>query len=202
MAGPGDSTDSGGQAGPASGAGPDGGGQAASVSPAQGLDLADQGRSPSVVIAAPVPGPVGHVSIAAREVPAEVQAAVDARYDVVAQGKYEDLRMSSPMWKQIAKQEAKSAAVEGRQQAQEDVSVGTVIGVSTAASAGYFIWCIKSGSLITSWMAAWPAWRVLDPLPVLGFGEARSRRKKRGAKGGEKTQPEAQPAGELDDWVD
>lgn len=45
--------------------------------------------------------------------------------------------------------------------------VGSAIAVSTGLSAGYVIWMLRSGMLISSVMFSLPAWRIADPLPIL-----------------------------------
>ncbi|MCY7317615.1 MAG: hypothetical protein LH617_02610 [Ramlibacter sp.] len=43
----------------------------------------------------------------------------------------------------------------------------SVAGVSLGLSLVYVLWLIRSGVLMGSYLSALPAWRVLDPLPVL-----------------------------------
>lgn len=40
-------------------------------------------------------------------------------------------------------------------------------GVTTGVSVGYILWMIRSGAVFASMMSALPAWRAIDPLPVL-----------------------------------
>jgi hypothetical protein len=42
-----------------------------------------------------------------------------------------------------------------------------VAGVSLGLSLVYVLWLIRGGVLMGSYLSALPAWRVLDPLPVL-----------------------------------
>ncbi|MBN1765387.1 MAG: hypothetical protein JW860_09035, partial [Sedimentisphaerales bacterium] len=49
----------------------------------------------------------------------------------------------------------------------EAVTVGTVSSVSGALSVGYAVWALRGGSLLASVLSSMPAWRLLDPLPVL-----------------------------------
>ena len=42
-----------------------------------------------------------------------------------------------------------------------------VFSFSASLSLGYILWLIRSGLLLSSVMAAMPAWRWVDPLPVL-----------------------------------
>lgn len=40
--------------------------------------------------------------------------------------------------------------------------------VSTGLSVGYVLWLLRGGALIASLLSSLPAWRLVDPLPVLG----------------------------------
>jgi hypothetical protein len=46
------------------------------------------------------------------------------------------------------------------------VASGTV--VSASLSIGYVIWLVRGGALMSSLLASIPAWRIMDPLPILG----------------------------------
>jgi VCBS repeat-containing protein len=46
--------------------------------------------------------------------------------------------------------------------------VGSAVAVGTALSVGYVIWLLRGGLLVTSLLSSLPAWRYVDPLPVLG----------------------------------
>jgi hypothetical protein len=55
-----------------------------------------------------------------------------------------------------------------QEQLQLDKSVTiSVAGVSLGLSLVYVLWLIRGGVLMGSYLSALPAWRVLDPLPVL-----------------------------------
>ena len=45
--------------------------------------------------------------------------------------------------------------------------VGGAVSVSTGLSIGYVIWLVRGGLLIGSVLSSLPAWRNIDPLPVL-----------------------------------
>lgn len=45
--------------------------------------------------------------------------------------------------------------------------VGSSAGISTGLSVGYLIWLIRGGTLMGSVLSSLPAWRFVDPLPVL-----------------------------------
>ncbi|MBX2836929.1 MAG: DUF4347 domain-containing protein [Gammaproteobacteria bacterium] len=46
--------------------------------------------------------------------------------------------------------------------------VGTSVSITTGLSIGYLIWLIRGGTLVGSMLSSLPAWRLIDPLPVLG----------------------------------
>jgi len=61
--------------------------------------------------------------------------------------------------------------VRAEKQAQADVDkkmVGATVAVTGSLSAGYVLWLIRGGVLLSSLLSSLPAWRALDPLPVLG----------------------------------
>ena len=45
--------------------------------------------------------------------------------------------------------------------------VGSAIAMSTGLSVGYVVWLLRSGMLLSSLLSSMPAWRILDPLPIL-----------------------------------
>ena len=45
----------------------------------------------------------------------------------------------------------------------------SAIAVSTGLSVGYVIWLIRGGVLLSSVLSSLPAWRLVDPLPVLAY---------------------------------
>jgi Domain of unknown function (DUF4347)/Cadherin-like/Right handed beta helix region len=46
--------------------------------------------------------------------------------------------------------------------------IASTTAVSTTLSVGYVIWLVRGGALLSSLLASIPAWRAVDPLPVLG----------------------------------
>ena len=46
--------------------------------------------------------------------------------------------------------------------------LGSSVGITSGLSVGYLIWLIRGGTLMGSVMSSLPAWRFVDPLPVLG----------------------------------
>ena len=51
--------------------------------------------------------------------------------------------------------------------------VASSVAISTSLSLGYAIWLLRGGVLLTSLLASMPAWRSIDPLPVLARIDAR-----------------------------
>ncbi|MGH1373413.1 MAG: DUF4347 domain-containing protein [Cellvibrionaceae bacterium] len=49
-----------------------------------------------------------------------------------------------------------------------DTTMGGMLSVSAGLSAGYVVWLARSGILLSSVLSSLPAWRFIDPLPVLG----------------------------------
>lgn len=59
-----------------------------------------------------------------------------------------------------------------REKVREELDVDrstsiSVAGVSLGVSVAYVLWLIRGGVLLSSYLSAMPAWRLLDPLPVL-----------------------------------
>ena len=53
-------------------------------------------------------------------------------------------------------------------QETEQRFIASTVTVSTAFSVGYVVWLVRGGVLLTSVLSSLPAWRMVDPLPVLG----------------------------------
>ncbi len=49
------------------------------------------------------------------------------------------------------------------------IVIGTTLTASASITAGYVIWLIRGGVLISSVLSSLPAWRMVDPLPVLSY---------------------------------
>jgi hypothetical protein len=45
--------------------------------------------------------------------------------------------------------------------------VNSAFGVATSLTVGYVFWTVRAGYLLTSLIAQMPAWRLVDPLPIL-----------------------------------
>jgi autotransporter-associated beta strand protein len=66
------------------------------------------------------------------------------------------------------------------------VAAGSATVISFGASAAYFIWLLRGGSLLSSLLSIFPAWKSMDPLPVLdSYENSRKRRKAGTASDGE-----------------
>ena len=89
----------------------------------------------------------------------------------------------------MAAPEVRQALDEVRERVQEEAKVearvaGSVFVVSTGLSVGYVLWLLRGGALIASLLSSLPAWRLVDPLPVLGsMGGRAGRRGRRFARG-------------------
>ncbi len=56
-----------------------------------------------------------------------------------------------------------------RQQLSLDKNtVASTLVVSTGLSVGYVLWLVRGGVLLSSLLSSLPAWRLIDPLPILG----------------------------------
>ena len=55
---------------------------------------------------------------------------------------------------------------------------GSAAGVTTTLTAGYVLWTIRIGWLVTSLLAQMPAWRMVDPLVVLDYLDGEESNKK------------------------
>jgi hypothetical protein len=58
----------------------------------------------------------------------------------------------------------------------QTIAVATLAGSSVVFSAGYVLWAIRGGSLLASVLCAVPAWRFVDPIPVLEFSKRKTGR--------------------------
>ena len=56
----------------------------------------------------------------------------------------------------------------------EKLVVGSTLTATTGFSIGYVLWLVRGEVLLTSLLASLPAWRLIDPLPVLSFLNKRS----------------------------
>jgi hypothetical protein len=64
-----------------------------------------------------------------------------------------------------------------RDEIREDVAfsqmaIGSTLTFVTALSIGYVLWLVRGGLLLSSLLSSLPAWRFVDPLPVLSHLDA------------------------------
>ncbi|MGL4476443.1 MAG: Ig-like domain-containing protein, partial [Shewanella sp.] len=52
-----------------------------------------------------------------------------------------------------------------------ELSTEAITGVSITLTAGFVSWALRAGSLMASFLAVMPAWRNLDPMPILAADE-------------------------------
>jgi hypothetical protein len=76
--------------------------------------------------------------------------------------------LSSPTAVRGFVQELDKLRNELRQQAFLDKAVvGSTLAMTTGLSVGYVVWLLRGGMLLSSILSSLPAWRLVDPLPVL-----------------------------------
>ena len=49
----------------------------------------------------------------------------------------------------------------------EERLVGSTVAVTSGLSVGYVIWLTRGGLLLASLLSSMPAWRLIDPVPIL-----------------------------------
>lgn len=100
-------------------------------------------------VPAPVAGPVDAANLTMdREALAAVQTA-----------------LGSTEWRGALEKAKAETTAQGRVEA---LVVGSSTAVAGSLSVGYVMWLVRGGVLLSSLMSSLPAWRVLDPLPILG----------------------------------
>jgi len=63
------------------------------------------------------------------------------------------------------------AEAQGEKQRVEALVVGSTTAVASSVSVGYLLWLMRGGALAASLLASLPAWRSLDPTPILPRGD-------------------------------
>lgn len=63
------------------------------------------------------------------------------------------------------------AEAQGEKQRVEALVVGSTTAVASSVSVGYLLWLMRGGALAASLLASLPAWRSLDPTPILNRGD-------------------------------
>lgn len=82
---------------------------------------------------------------------------LDLQYRERSFEEYQAVRQSLDSFREQTEQEASI----------ERTVVGSAIAASTGLSAGYVIWLLRSGALLSSILSSLPAWQLADPLAVL-----------------------------------
>ena len=62
----------------------------------------------------------------------------------------------------------------------EKYAVKMAVGTTASISAGYVIWALRSGALVSSFLSTVPLWKGFDPLPVLAASTMARKRKPKG----------------------
>ncbi|MCC6532520.1 MAG: hypothetical protein IT531_08230, partial [Burkholderiales bacterium] len=80
----------------------------------------------------------------------------------------------------VAARELRDALDQVREQVQTSIQVehriaAASVAVTGSLSAGYVLWLIRGGVLASSLLSSLPAWRMVDPLPVLAHRGARAK---------------------------
>ncbi|MEI7970863.1 MAG: cadherin-like domain-containing protein, partial [Betaproteobacteria bacterium] len=73
--------------------------------------------------------------------------------------------LANETWIEQLEQKKEQAAEETQ---IEQIVVGSSTAVASSLSIGYLAWLVRGGVLLSSLMASLPAWRLIDPLPILG----------------------------------
>jgi hypothetical protein len=94
---------------------------------------------------------------------------LQARGDVIESEVKAAMQEIAVMRDQEFRQELNKLREEVQQEAVVETRVAaSVFAVSTGLSVGYVLWLLRGGVLLASLLTSIPAWRLLDPLPVLG----------------------------------
>jgi len=63
-------------------------------------------------------------------------------------------------------------------QRQMRIIAGSASLVSVGVSVMYFVWAVRAGSILSSFLSSMPAWKLVDPLPILDqMAQSGARRK-------------------------
>jgi hypothetical protein len=103
-------------------------------------------------------------------------AFVDGDFDLAPLVDLSSVFEAGGLWDQLdrLKQELETEASLGV------LTVGSAMLLTSALSVGYVFWTIRGGYLLATMLSTLPAWRMVDPLPVLDtFVDSLERRRKR-----------------------
>ncbi|HEX4053147.1 MAG TPA: hypothetical protein VHX86_02675 [Tepidisphaeraceae bacterium] len=137
-----------------------------------------QRNSSSSATGKPAPTPSATATaVAATKPPTPAADVPDERVETVPDQVFRFLAPQSPMLNNLDTVKSEMAS-----QTSLKVAAGSATVVSFGASAAYFIWLLRGGSLLSSLLSIFPAWKSMDPLPVLdSFENSRKRKKRRSA---------------------
>jgi len=91
-------------------------------------------------------------------------AAIPLKMDPVALANHEATLHDAAWRKGLETAKEHTVAPEKMQR----IVIGSSTAVAGSLSVGYVIWLVRGGVLLSSLLSSLPAWRVLDPLPILG----------------------------------
>jgi hypothetical protein len=117
--------------------------------------------------------PEAHAAAPTNQPP--TQTVPDVRVETVPDQVFKFLAPQSAMFSNLDTVKSQLAS-----QKPFKVAAGSATIVSFGASAAYLIWLLRGGSLLSSLLSIFPAWKSMDPLPVLeSFENSRKRKKER-----------------------
>ncbi|MCL4800525.1 MAG: tandem-95 repeat protein [Burkholderiales bacterium] len=132
--------------------------------PAQAADSGAGVAAPSAASAFTSTGNAAPSAPGAREGDAAVGRIVEPQVEPMTVEQQAIQALSEPAFREeldkLRRHQEEEATVEAR-------VAGSVFAVSTSLSVGYVIWLLRGGVLLTSLLSSLPAWRIIDPLPVL-----------------------------------
>jgi len=132
--------------------------------PVQAADAGAGVTAPSADGAFASTGNAASTAPGAREADAAVGRVLDPQAEPMTVEQQAIQAISEPAFREeldkLRRHQEEEATVEAR-------VAGSVFAVSTSLSVGYVIWLLRGGVLLTSLLSSLPAWRIIDPLPVL-----------------------------------
>jgi hypothetical protein len=60
---------------------------------------------------------------------------------------------------------------------EQHTVVASSVVVTAGLSAGYVVWLVRGGVLVSSMLSALPAWQLIDPMPVMAAAKGAARRR-------------------------
>jgi plastocyanin len=116
--------------------------------------------------AAPKSSPAQHTVDAGKPTPSvqatpPVQSGGAPSQQAMAQATFAS---SSPLWQDLNVMQQKADA---QHTLHMRIFAGSATLVSTGMSLVYFIWAVRAGSILSSLLSSMPAWKLVDPLPIL-----------------------------------